>query len=40
MENIFNLEKSKVCCFSGHRPQNLPWGFGNLDERYVKTMPI
>lgn len=29
-----NLELSKsTCCFTGHRPQNLPWGFNELDER-------
>ncbi len=47
MENIFgeiynilkekNIELSKsTCCFTGHRPQSLPWGFDEEDERCVK----
>ncbi|MEE1074515.1 MAG: SLOG family protein, partial [Acutalibacteraceae bacterium] len=25
--------KEKVCAFTGHRPQNLPFGFNEADER-------
>lgn len=25
------------CCFSGHRPQKLPWGMRESDERCIKT---
>lgn len=25
--------KEKVCCFTGHRPQKLPFGFNEADER-------
>jgi hypothetical protein len=27
---------SKICCFTGHRPQNLPWGNDENDLRCVK----
>lgn len=27
--------KGKVCCFTGHRPQKLPFGFNEEDERCV-----
>ncbi len=28
--------KEKVCCFTGHRPQKLPYGFNEEDVRCVK----
>lgn len=32
-----NIELSKItCCFTGHRPQSLPWGFNEQDERCLK----
>lgn len=32
-----NTELSKTtCCFTGHRPQNLPWGFNEKDKRCLK----
>lgn len=35
MENL-NLEMIKyACCFTGHRPQKLPWGFNEQDERCI-----
>jgi len=34
-----NYELSKTtCCFTGHRPQNLPWGFNEKDERCLRVM--
>ncbi|MDD4493578.1 MAG: SLOG family protein [Eubacteriales bacterium] len=30
------MESQKICCFTGHRPQNLPFRFNEADERYVK----
>ena len=27
------MEKEKCCCFTGHRPQKLPWGFDENDPR-------
>ena len=27
--------KEKSCCFTGHRPQSLPWGFDENDARCV-----
>lgn len=34
---IKNKELSKnICCFSGHRPKSLPWGFDEQDDRCVK----
>ena len=27
---------NKVCCFTGHRSQKLPWGFNEQDERCLK----
>ena len=41
-KKIFGKELKKnnniklSCCFSGHRPQKLPWGFNEDDERCVK----
>ena len=32
-----NMALSKVtCCFTGHRPQSLPWKFDEQDERCLK----
>lgn len=31
------MENIKTCCFTGHRPQKLPWGFNENDERYMAT---
>lgn len=30
------MNKQKVCCFTGHRPQKLPFGFNEQDERCIK----
>lgn len=32
---VKNLNSS-TCCFTGHRPQSLPWGFNEQDERCLK----
>lgn len=32
MELVSNI----TCCFTGHRPQNLSWGFNEEDERCVE----
>ena len=34
-EIIKNLNLT-TCCFTGHRPQSLPWGFNEQDERCLK----
>lgn len=26
---------NQTCCFTGHRPQNLPWGFDESDSRCI-----
>lgn len=31
--DILNEYKDKTLCFTGHRPQKLPWGFNEEDER-------
>lgn len=43
LENIKDILKEKnialsktTCCFTGHRPQNLPWKFNEKDERCIK----
>ncbi len=28
--------KAPVCCFTGHRPEKLPWGADERDERCIK----
>ena len=34
-----NTELSKsTCCFTGHRPQSLPWKFNEQDERCLKII--
>ena len=30
------MSDKKVCCFTGHRPQSLPFGFNEQDERCIK----
>ena len=30
------MNKQKVCCFTGHRPQKLSFGFNEQDERCIK----
>ena len=30
------MSDNKVCCFTGHRPQSLPFGFNEQDERCIK----
>lgn len=32
-----NIDINKVCCFTGHRPQKLPWGYDEDDERCKKV---
>ena len=27
------MDNDKCCCFTGHRPQKLPWGFDEDDPR-------
>lgn len=34
--NRKNSNNNKVCCFTGHRSQKLPWGFNEQDERCLK----
>ena len=29
------MEKSTTCCFTGHRPEKLPWGMDETDPRCV-----
>lgn len=32
-----NIKLSRItCCFTGHRPQSLPWKFNEKDERCLK----
>ena len=30
------MEYGKSCCFSGHRPSKLPWGYDELDPRCIE----
>lgn len=30
------MEKSVSCCFTGHRPEKLPWGFYERDARCIR----
>lgn len=32
--------KKTTCCFTGHRPQSLPWGFDENDPRCVKLKAL
>ena len=36
MENGDVMEHGKSCCFSGHRPSKLPWGYDESDPRCVE----
>lgn len=29
------MTKDKTCCFTGHRPEKLPWGFNESDPRCI-----
>lgn len=29
------MERDKTCCFSGHRPEKLPWGSNEYDPRCI-----
>ena len=29
------MKIKKVCCFTGHRPKKLPFGFNEADERCI-----
>ena len=33
-------EKMKTCAFTGHRPQNLPFGFNEEDERCINVKKV
>lgn len=37
-EREFDSFKNTTCCFTGHRPQGLPWGFNERDERCLKMV--
>ena len=28
-------DRTKTCCFTGHRPSKLPWGYDETDERCI-----
>ena len=30
------MEQEKSCCFTGHRPEKLPWGTNELDKRCLE----
>ena len=32
--------EQKTCAFTGHRPQNLPFGFNETDERCVSLKQL
>lgn len=34
------MSDRKVCCFTGHRPQSLPFGFNEQDKRCVKLKQL
>lgn len=36
LKELDNKLSNKVCCFTGHRPQSLPWRFNEQDERCIK----
>lgn len=36
IKNEINLLNSKTVCFTGHRPQKLPWRFNEYDSRCIK----
>lgn len=35
-DKIFLVMKMKTVCFTGRRPQKLPWGYNELDERCIE----
>ena len=35
LEILNNNISKKVCCFSGHRPSKLPWGYNENDLKCV-----
>lgn len=35
-EKIYNDFRDITCCFTGHRSQNLPWGFNEQDQRCLQ----
>ena len=35
MKNLDYAKKIKTCCFTGHRPKALPWGFDENDLRCI-----
>lgn len=34
------MSELKTCCFTGHRPKNLPFGYNENDERCIKLKNI
>lgn len=36
ISDYVNIMNSTTCCFTGHRPQSLSWGFNESDERCLK----
>ncbi len=36
MENGDDMQYGKSCCFSGHRPAKLPWGYDERDARCIE----
>ena len=36
LANYIKLFNAHTCCFTGHRPQSLPWKFNEQDERCLK----
>lgn len=32
-EGELSVTREKVCCFTGHRPEKLPWGYNEADPR-------
>ncbi len=39
---VISFNKKCTCCFTGHRPQKLPWGFDEKSEKCIrlKTMLV
>ena len=36
ISSYVKLLNAHICCFTGHRPQSLPWKFNEQDERCLK----
>jgi len=34
-QNLNEFSKDTTCCFTGHRPKGLPWGYSNSGFRYL-----